>query len=93
LGGGRFGIRENPGEAGLKTGQYTGNGKRERRPPRKAAATRACPSRLRVNKMQALPGVYFLAAERQSLQMPPTSVRETVTCISKSRAICSLSCS
>jgi len=36
---------------------------------------------------------YFLEAARQSLQMPPTSVRETVTFISKSRAICSLSCS
>ena len=30
---------------------------------------------------------YFLSAARQSLQMPPTSVRETVTRMSQSRAI------
>jgi hypothetical protein len=36
----------------------------------------------------------FLESEaRQSLQMPPTSVRETVTLMSQSREIWSLSCS
>src|ERR1700757_1900054 len=35
----------------------------------------------------------FLSEARQSLQIPPTSVRETVTWISQSWEICCLSCS
>lgn len=36
---------------------------------------------------------YFFSRSKQSLQMPPTSVRDTVTRISQSRAICSFNCS